>query len=231
MICQHDLFVGKGLPSACDGATWRAALDSFTSRDLMVTLAGELVYSSQDSGPLYTLKLQPPRLELGHRLVRRFGADRFIEIVMPSPHSREAPSVVRETPDGPKLVVEWLANNNHYLFGRSWLPFFRRDAKKSIKDSKPPHKTITLMQDRIHFFAYDGINFRPPKPHMSVPLLDEAKSLQIRTKMSRCDFLNWTIGLEGNTDQSLPKLFSRLALSKWPTRPLKQTILNRLDLR
>ncbi|KAF4466706.1 qde-1 RNA-dependent RNA polymerase [Fusarium albosuccineum] len=216
-VLSHRLFVGQGLPPSCDRIAWDAALGSFSVQDKNVALLAEFIYNTEDSGPLYRLKLHAPRLELGHRLGRRFGADRFMEIIMPSPTSRDAPDIIKQDEQGPGKVIRWLAENAHYFIGRSWAPFFTREAKKTVKDSQPPHKTITIMQERVYFFATDGINFRLPEDQF--PPLEEAKRPANRTKMRRCDLLNWAIGVERNAKQPVPKLFSRLALNLSKTCP------------
>ncbi|KAF5965753.1 RNA-dependent RNA polymerase 2 [Fusarium coicis] len=216
-LLRHRLFVGQGLPPACDRAAWDAAFGSFASHDKAVVLAAEFVCNTEDTGQLYRLKLQPPRLELGHRLARRFGADRFLEVIMPSPTSRDAPDVIKQDPQGANKIIKWLTESFHYFLGRSWAAFYTREAKKSIKDPRPPHKSLTIMQERVYFFATDGINFRIPMSQF--PPLEEATSLGYRTKMRRCDLLNWAINIEQNSSQPVPKLFSRLALSLSKTVP------------
>ncbi|KAM0230708.1 hypothetical protein ACHAPO_008991 [Fusarium lateritium] len=211
LIFRHRLFIGAGLPAPCDRAVWNAALESFASHDKHVILAAEFVVNTEDSGPLYRLKLQPPRLELGHRLARRFGADRFMEIIMPSPTSRDAPDAIKNVNQGADKVIRWLNDNLHYFLGRFWSPFYNRGASKSVKDPRPPHKSLTIMQERVYFFATDGNNFRLPESQF--PSLEEAMSLGHRTKMRRSDLLKWAINVEANAQQPVPKLFSRLALS------------------
>ncbi|KAG8665411.1 hypothetical protein FPOAC2_10482 [Fusarium poae] len=217
LIFRHRLFIGAGLPAPCDRVVWNAAFESFTSHDKHVVLAAEFVANTEDTGPLYKLKLQPPRLELGHRLARRFGADRFMEIIMPSPTSRDAPDAIKNADQGADKVIRWLNDNLHYFLGRSWSPFYNRGASKSIKDPRPPHKSLTIMHERVYFFATDGNNFRLPESQF--PPLEEATSLGHRTKMRRSDLLKWTINVEANAQQPVPKLFSRLALSLSKTCP------------
>ncbi|GKT99639.1 unnamed protein product [Fusarium langsethiae] len=217
LIFRHRLFIGAGLPQPCDRVVWNAAFESFALYDKNVVLAAEFIVNTEDSGPLYRLKLQPPRLELGHRLARRFGADRFMEIIMPSPTSRDAPDVIRNDEQGVDKVIRWLNDNLHYFLGRSWSPFYNRGTSKSVKDPRPPHKSLTIMQERVYFFATDGNNFRLPESQF--PSLEEATSLGYRTKMRRSDLLNWAINVEGNALQPVPKLFSRLALSLSKTIP------------
>jgi hypothetical protein len=193
---------------------WDAAFGSFTSQDRTIVLAAEFVVNTDDTGPLYRLKLQPPRLEFGHRLARRFGADRFMEVIMPSPTSRDAPEVIKQDPQGSEKVIRWLTDKPHYFAGRHWASFYNRETKRTAKDPQPPHKTITIMQERVYFFATDGNNFRLPEDQF--PSQEEAKTPERRTKMRRSDLLTWAINVEGNASQPVPKLFSRLALSMCP---------------
>ncbi|KAF5021303.1 hypothetical protein F66182_6701 [Fusarium sp. NRRL 66182] len=218
-ILNHRLFVGQGLPAACDRVVWDAAFGSFASQDKTVVLAAEFLYNTDVSGPLYRLKLRPPRFELGHRLARRFGADRFMEIIMPSPTSRDALDIIKQDEQGPNKVIKWLTDSTHHFVGRSWVPFYTREAKnkKTNKDALLQTKPTTVIQERVFFFATDAISFRLPE--YQFPLPEEATSLSHRTKMRRCDLLNWAIGVERNASQPVPKLFSRLALSLSRTCP------------
>ncbi|KPM38208.1 hypothetical protein AK830_g8376 [Neonectria ditissima] len=233
-LASHPLFVGKGLPPSCDASSWAAGLSSFTAHDKTVTLSAELVYSPQETGPFFHLKLQPPRLELGHRLGRRFGADRFMEVILPSPTSeREVPLLVKQDENGPEQIIKWLAGDPHYFVGRTWVPFFTRDARKTVKDPQPTHlnKTRNVLQERVYFFAIDGNTFRLPEANAQFPPPQEASTLSARTKMRRYDLLNWAVSIQNNAHQPVPKLFSRLALSlsrTCPTIVLRQNqIFNR----
>lgn len=216
-IISHPLFVGKGLPPPCDSSSWIAGLGTFSAHDKTVTLSVELAYSADESGPLFRPKLQPPRLELGHRLSRRFGADRFMEVTMPSPNGKDTPSIVKKDPEGTERIIRWLTDKLHYFVGRSWVPFYTRDMKKTVKDPQNPQKTRNIFQERVQFFAVDGISFRLPQAQFPPP--QEALSLSTRTKMRRCDLLGWAVNIKKNAKQPVPKLFSRLALSLSRTCP------------
>ncbi|CAM1505132.1 Fc.00g107690.m01.CDS01 [Cosmosporella sp. VM-42] len=219
-LSTHHLFLGKGLPQRCDSAAWAAGLSSFSNQDKAVTLAAELLFSSEESGPLFQLKLQPPRLELGHRLSRRLGADRFIEIIMPSPTSRDVPAVVKYDDLSLEKIVKWISDKPHYFMGRSWSTFFTRSQRKSIKDPDLPNKTRNISQQRIYLFAIDGIHFRSPPSLGLIPPPEEATHPECRTKMRRCDLLNWALDVRRNANQTVHKLFARLAISlsrTWPT--------------
>ncbi|KAF7551170.1 hypothetical protein G7Z17_g5199 [Cylindrodendrum hubeiense] len=216
-VVSHPLFVGKGLPPPCDANSWAAGLGNFNANGKTLTLSVDLAYSAEESGPLFRPKLHPPKLELGHRLSRRFGADRFMEVTLPSPYGKDTPSIIKKDIEGPEKIIQWLTDKLHYFVGRSWAPFYTRDVKKTIKDPQPPHKTRNIYQERVQFFAVDGISFRLPQSQFPPP--QEASCLSARTKMKRSDLLGWALNIENNTNQPVPKLFSRLALSLSRTFP------------
>ena len=215
-LSGHPLFLGKGLPYACDTAAWKAAIDTFHTQDKAVTLSAELSFSTQETGPLFDFKLHPPKLEFGHRLSRRFGADRFIEVLMPSPSSRDVPTIVKYDDQGLSKIVAWLTEKPHYILGRNWSAFFVRSAKKVVKDPQAPQKQRNVYLERIHLFAVDGISFCNPVSPGFIPPPEEASQLTTRTKMRRCDLLDWALAVEKNAEQPVTKLFSRLALSRSP---------------
>ncbi|EGR45650.1 uncharacterized protein TRIREDRAFT_67742, partial [Trichoderma reesei QM6a] len=233
IVSRHPLFHGKSLPPASDSAAWRTAMTDFQTKVKTATLTAELVYN-QDGGPLYSLRLQPLRLELGHRLARRFGADRFLEILIPSPSSSsdEDPKVLKEAKSLEK-IVEWLTKSRHYFLGRSWKPFYVR----GVKGKKIPATTRSTPQDRVYLFACDGNNFRSPSIADGIPPLEEALEIKRRTKMKLSGLLKWAVAIdkERNSQQPIAKLFSRLALSlsrTWPTVVLEkeQILVRRKDL-
>lgn len=110
---KHRLFAGKRLPHASDSRAWKVALSGFQSGIHSVVLSAELVPCPSDTGPLFELQLHPLRLEQGHRLGRRFGADRFLKIDMPSPLSLEKK---RHYPGSAEETVEWLTGRSHHFF-------------------------------------------------------------------------------------------------------------------
>ncbi|KAL6884940.1 RNA dependent RNA polymerase domain-containing protein [Trichoderma longibrachiatum] len=233
IISRHSLFHGKSLPPASDSVAWKTALADFQTKIKTVTLTAEFVYN-QDGGPLYSLRLHPLRLELGHRLARRFGADRFLEILIPSPSSSsdEDPKVLKEAKSLEK-IVEWLTKSRHYLLGRTWKPFYVR----GVKGKKISSTTRSAPQDRVYLFACDANNFRTPSIADGIPPLEEALETKRRTKMKLSGLLKWAVGVdnERNCQQPITKLFSRLALSlsrTWPTVVLEkeQIVVRRKDL-
>ncbi|KAH6606910.1 hypothetical protein Trco_006063 [Trichoderma cornu-damae] len=233
IISKHPLFHGKSLPQPSDSVAWQTALGDFQTKVKAVVLTAELVYNRDASGPLYGLRLHPLELSLGHRLSRRFGADRFLEIIMPSPSVSidDEPRVLKEgRGDSLEKIVDWLTRSRHNFLGRSWKPFFLRNVKKSPGNRGTP-------TERIYLFACNGHNFRNPIAPDDIPPLEEALEMRSRTKLKLSGLLRWAIGIgdERNSGQPFTKLFSRLALSlsrTWPTTVLEkhQIIIRRKDI-
>lgn len=181
-----------------------------------VALSAELVYNQNLTGPLYNLRLHPLKLELGHRLARRFGADRFLEITFPPPSasSDDKPKILEHDQHSLEKIVNWLIRSCHYFLGRCWRPFFIR----TVKGKKASKANKGAPPERLYLFAYNGDNFRDPNPLDGIPLLKEALKIEIRSKMKLSDLLRWAISIDKklNSEQPVTKLFSRLALSELP---------------
>lgn len=230
-LSTHHLFQNEMLPERCDSTTWNAALRGFRHGDKVVVLSAELSYNSNESEPLYKLSLKPMRLQLGHRLDRRFGPDRFLEVAFPSPtQSGQQPKRLKSWEDGSESIIRWLCDGVHTLLGRQWKPFFTKPVKRVKKTVTPRdsnEKDTTLFQDQVFFFAADGHNFRRPTRPGNLPSHEEAASLDYRTKMKLSDFLEWSINITGSGDQPAMKLFSRISLSKLtPTHLLSSLTTN-----
>lgn len=219
-LSMHRLFQNKVLPERCDSTTWNAALRGFRHRDKVVVLSAELSYNSSEDGPLYKLGLKPMRLQLGHRLDRRFGPDRFIEITFPSPtqSGQQQPKRLKSWAGGSENIIRWLCDGVHALLGRQWKPFFTKPVKKVKKTIAPKdsnERDTTVFQEQVFFFATNGHSFRPPVSPGTLPSHEEAQSLECRTQMKLSDFLEWAINLRDSGDQPAMKLFSRISLSKF----------------
>lgn len=213
-ISKHQLFHDKSLPQSSDSAAWETALGTFQTKVKTVALSAELIYNQDPTGPLYNLRLHPLKLELGHRLARRFGADRFLEITFPPPSasSDDKPKILEYDKDSLKKIVDWLIRSCHYLLGRFWRPFFVR----TVKGKKASGASKGAPPERLYLFAYDGDKFRIPNTPDGIPLLKEALEIKNRKKMKLSDLLRWAINIDNqrNSEQPVTKLFSRLALSE-----------------
>lgn len=224
MHASHGPFVGKSLPPASEAQAWDLALNGFQS-DLtkgignkVVTLSAELVPRSRDTGPLFEFRLNPLKLDpLGHRLSRRFGADRFLEIIMPSPFSLQDGLSSSEQHKNCALdFIQWLTGSIHHFLGRTWSAFYCRDFKKTSQSTNAKSSYL----QRVFLFATDGDSFRVPDQPGVIPPPQEALTPESRTKMELHELLDWAIDLKRNSKMSLPKLFNRISLSEsspaWP---------------
>ncbi|KAI0393892.1 hypothetical protein F5Y17DRAFT_476279 [Xylariaceae sp. FL0594] len=216
------VFEGKVFPEKSRPEAWTAAMNEhFRSIDQVVVLTASLAVnqSAKGAGPLFNLSLQPLKLDFPHRLDRRFGSDRFIELLLPSLHSREMASLWKTGPV-PDNILDWLTRDCHIFLGRLWRSFFTKDAapKKIHKDDTLQKDTVTVFQERVYLFAENGNNFRSAQTLVS-PAMEPTNG---HTKMERDRLLDWLLQIrqhEVNQKQPICKLFSRIALGLSRTRP------------
>ncbi|KAI1771292.1 RNA dependent RNA polymerase-domain-containing protein [Hypoxylon cercidicola] len=211
------VFRGKSFPEKSRHDAWTAALnDKFSTLDQVVVLTATLTANTSRTGPPFYLKLSPLRLELPHRLGRRFGSDRFLELVIPSLRS---PDVKNLGEAAVESIQRWLVDGPHILLGRIWTSFFVKDAlpKKIINDNAmgPPSKTI--YQERIYLFAEDGNDFHRLEAGNHWP--SKGEPVDRHTRMGRGSLIDWLLQVPNNQEQSVLKLFSRIALGLSRTRP------------
>ncbi|KAK1519284.1 RNA-directed RNA polymerase [Colletotrichum abscissum] len=156
--------------------------------------------------------MDPAVLDQGCRLHRKFGSDRFLEVVIPSPSSWTTPI---KDPDVSQEVIRWFSSKVHHLAGRQWRAFFARDAGRKVLQTNvffgPSPKSI--LQKRFCYFAEDGTNFdvAPSTDHRPVHALREP-----RPKLEVGQMLDWLLQLDRNSDRPYLKLFTciQLGLSK-----------------
>lgn len=218
-LFQRPEFRARAFPEQPSSDAWAAALDSFHSRGQSVVLSATLDFNKARSGPLFILRMGPLKLDDSHRLSRRFGSDRFLEVLYPSPNSTNVPAALRGE-DAREAANKWLARGVHRLAGRHWAAFYTKDAgyKKPTKDLLlGPDSTKAVFKDRTYFFAIDGHDFRTPSPKNSLPSKDQ--KVTARTRLSVYMMLDWLLQLRKNTNQPYLKLFSRIALGLSPTYP------------
>ncbi|KAL2756914.1 hypothetical protein ACRALDRAFT_1062588 [Sodiomyces alcalophilus JCM 7366] len=204
---RHPLFSNKTFPEPCGSDAWEACQSTFQAGDMGISLVLELAWNEANHGPLFTVSLQPLKLELAHRLSRRFGSDRFLEFIFPSPTARERPSFVKDMDGASDAVIEWLTTQKHFILGRQWAAFFTKPMKKVIKDRHQGETTVSM--ERVNLFAEDGHTFYSGP---SIPSKADATNIRDRAKFNLTDMLNWAISLRDNMGQPALKLFSRLAL-------------------
>ncbi|PFH63200.1 hypothetical protein XA68_16639 [Ophiocordyceps unilateralis] len=222
-LASHPSFAGKTLPAASAQEAWSVALGSFFStKGRQVCLTAELVIRSGGKTvfPL-ALRLNPLKLEQSHRLSRRFGADRFLEINIPEPKmlKRELLKVNNGRDDVQVTFSRWLQSSGpHWFVGRLWVPYFF--------SKKGPKKAQGLALSRIYLFASDGNHFRMSSAG-ALPPPEEALTPASRTKLTLEGLSHWAIGIKSpkNSAQPVVKLFSRWSLSHtrtWPTEELQR---------
>lgn len=200
-FARHAAFQAnmKAFPGPSDAAAWAASLEQST----ILPFRQQVVYSTSldfdnKHSPL-RLTIQPLKLEQSYRLGRRFGADRFLELLVPSPDSSSLPTFVKNqssTSFFHELVQHLQAG--HEFCGRAWKAFYTKSggSRKPVKylqfgpDPKP------VFKERIYFFAEQGCGIPVP---VSMP-----------------EMLDWALDLRRKSNKSQPilKLFQRIALGK-----------------
>ncbi|XXH05177.1 hypothetical protein Hte_011602 [Hypoxylon texense] len=208
---------GKSFPEKSRSDAWTAALnDKFSTLDQAVILTATLTASTSKTGPPFLLKLSPLKLDLPHRLSRRFGSDRFLELVVPSLGSAD---VKNHGETAVESFQRWLVDGPHLLLGRIWASFFQKSAlpKKIMNDKTmgPPSKTI--YQERIYLFAEDGNDFHRLEAGKRWP--SKGEPVDRHTRMERGSLIDWLLQVPNNQTQSVLKLFSRIALGLSRTYP------------
>ncbi|KAI2469302.1 RNA dependent RNA polymerase-domain-containing protein [Annulohypoxylon bovei var. microspora] len=211
------LFQGKSFPEKSQSKAWTAALnDKFSTTDEVVVLTASLATNASKNGPFFTLRLNPLRLDLSHRLSRRFGSDRFLELVIPSMNSQDLKFLGEP---GIENIQRWLVNESHVLLGRVWTSFFLKPSlpKKINIDNTLVPQTKTIYQERIYLFAEDGNDFRRlgAGDHWS----PKGEPPGMHTQMGRGSLIDWLLQVPNNQGQSVLKLFSRITLGLSRTRP------------
>ncbi|KAL8366746.1 hypothetical protein RB595_010553 [Gaeumannomyces hyphopodioides] len=221
VLHQLHEFKAHHLPKPSPPLVWAAALDSFKSRGQNVVLTASMNFSTVSTGPLFVLKMLPLKFDQPYRLSRRFGSDRFLEILYPSPNPGNAPTALKGEAgeDARETTNRWLVRGQHWLVGRQWVPFYTKDDgyKQPTIDMRLGPEPPKVYKDKTYFFAVDGHNFQTPPPRHSLPPKDQ--EITRRTKLSVHKMLDWLLQLGENMDKPYLKLFSRIALGLSKTDP------------
>ncbi|KAL2170755.1 hypothetical protein VTG60DRAFT_4503 [Thermothelomyces hinnuleus] len=218
-LMQLDVFRGKSFPERPSAEVFAAALTSFESRGNAVLMSAALEFNPEENGPLFLLDMRPLQFDEGCRLTRRFGPDRFLEVLIPSPTALNAPPIIKKTEGAAEEIIRWLTQQPHFLVGRQWQAFFSKDAgyRKPAKDFTLGPDAKAIYKERVHFFAESGPNFRPVviRSRHDIPT-DTAHQ---RTQLKVSQMLDWLLQLESNGEQPYLKLFSRIQLGLSKTTP------------
>ncbi|KAL8310359.1 hypothetical protein RB597_010279 [Gaeumannomyces tritici] len=214
VLHQRHEFKARPFPEQSPPLVWAAALNSFKSRGQNVVLTASMDFSTASTGPLFVLKMLPLKFDQPYRLSRRFGSDRFLEILYRSPNSGNAPTALKGEAgeDARGTTNRWLARGQHWLVGRQWVSFYTKDAeyKQPTIDVRLGPEPPKVYKDRTYFFAVDGHNFQTPPPRHILPPKDQ--EITRRTRLSVHKMLDWLLQLGENMDQPYLKLFARIAL-------------------
>lgn len=221
---EHDLFRDKSFPERPSAEAFAAALSgSFESKGNVVVLAATLDFNPEPTGPLFLVDLKPLRLDRGCRLTRRFGPDRFFEILLPNPTSQAVPKIVRD-PGAPDKVMKWMSDSPHSILGRVWRGFYMKDAgyrQPSREFRLGPEAQKPVVKERVHLFAEIGHQFRPVivRSQCADPPPDTQRADE-RTEFKVSQMLDWLLELNKNDHQPYLKLFSRIQLGLSKTFPI-----------
>ncbi|KFY07487.1 hypothetical protein V492_07102 [Pseudogymnoascus sp. VKM F-4246] len=207
---------GKLFPEKCSPKAWASSLANWKAGKFEgVVMSASLKFASSKSGPLFKVQLKPLTTDLTHRLGRRFGNDRFLEITLPNLNKcRPNGSTDDDLEMRRKEIIHWITGHGHEFMGIEWRSFCVKDArsKKRINDielKKAPDDAENQATHQLFFFAVDGIGFQtgPTPPTVK----DDAEH---HTKFSVKGLLHWLIPfrLERNQKQPYLKLFSRISL-------------------
>ena len=202
----------KPFPERCSREVWDAAIGDFTYKGgpRSIFILGSLRYEFDSPGYLFRLQLCPLSLDDSHRLGRRFGHDRFLEIDVPDLTGQHVPKMVQKlAARGPELIIKWLVDGSHNFLGRTWKPFFvkpkERPRRKAITTRKAAEDLASV--HRVTFFAVDGDGFLKA----TIPFECSGPS---HVKISIDKLINRIRPTRKNVSQSFLKLFSRTALGK-----------------
>jgi hypothetical protein len=207
---NHQSLRGKPFPEKCGQDIWDIASDEFQFQQGFrgITLSGALTFNGDVGGPFFQLKLEPMKLELSHRLDRRFGHDRFLELEIPQLNGRLVPQFLKDLGDrGRDIIINWLIGSHstpgHLFVGRHWKPFFvkpkeRKDRKQVFWKESSDDVEEAAAAHRLFFFAVDGIDFTAGG-HQPIEIPELLESIRP----------TWL-----NKKQPFLKLFSRTALGK-----------------
>ncbi|KAF5877600.1 putative rna-dependent rna polymerase protein [Botrytis fragariae] len=208
MLKTLPVLQNKKFPERCGANVWEVAMRGYIRGFNGVVFTAALLENKKESGPLFSFRLKPMRLDLTHRLERRFGSDRFFEIAIPDLEGRRTGSALAKVdPDAWNALKSWLVNGDHQLFARTYKSYFvkcgERKRKSTLKSDS--EEDSSALPYRAFLFATDGHGFikesrkRIPAPNVPVRMTVE-------------ELLNSIRPTSENDYQPYMKLFARTAL-------------------
>ncbi|TAQ88811.1 hypothetical protein B7494_g2864 [Chlorociboria aeruginascens] len=200
---------GKSFPERSSQGAWESATDQSEFRRGVYTVifSASLDFYNADSGPFFNFQLKPMKLDLSHRLDRRFGSDRLLEIKFPDLTGDKLPKFLNNVGNTSReTIIDWLIDANHRIFGRTWKPFFTKPEEKKVlklelgKADKPASRTPF----RVYFFAVEGQGLG----NQQIPDLNIDRS-----EFSIDALLNCIRPIAKNKSEKSLKLFQRTSLA------------------
>lgn len=177
-----------------------------------VQLSARLDFSSTPNKQLFDLKLNPIETEKSCRFHRKFGADRFMVLDIPSfapEYPKDLPKKLRKTFKPEEIhdkIFTWLANRDLYIAGRIWRVFFVEP--KAVKKKKKRKEEGA--RQKVHLFAVHGFDFAAPTASSSPNRLQSLPVLEL---------VGWHLQLLNNKNSTDLKLFARIHLGLSKTTP------------
>lgn len=197
------ILAGKSSQEAWDNAHGAFRNENNTSS---VTLSGSLCWATPPDEGLLKLQLLPLKLEQSCRFHRRFGADRFLTLYLPSLSAR-LPQNFPNHFEVHSAISTWFARSTHYFLGREWRAFYVEEDKRKTKNLNPGGF-------KVHLFAVNGFDFTAKD---SFPLSSQCS--ECRSPLKVDDFLDWHLRVHQNVDSTDTKIFQRIALGLSRTCP------------
>jgi hypothetical protein len=207
---NHKSLREKPFPEKCGQDIWDIASDELQFRQGFrgIVLSGAITFNADAGGPFFQFKLEPMKLDLSHRLDRRFGHDRFLELDIPQLDGRFVPRFLKDLRGrGRDIIINWLIGGQstpgHLFVGSQWKPFFvkpkdRKDRKQVFWKESSDDVEEAAVAHRLFFFAVDGVDFTAGG-HQAIEIPELLESIRP----------TWL-----NKKQPFLKLFSRTALGK-----------------
>ncbi|TVY39001.1 RNA-dependent RNA polymerase [Lachnellula subtilissima] len=212
-LANLDNLKDKVLPEKSSLEAWNVAVDDYQKGSYAVVLAGSLRFNPDSRGPFFCFQLKPLKLDRSHRIGRRLGHSRFIEIDMPCLLVSGLPKSIptRLMNQTQRVVWDWFWYQQHSLFGNAWKPFFVKDVESTspkIEKSRPIEREVDLHRLQVVASRKLAIHFKThPK---------RKKQLEI----SIDTLLDMIRPSQENIEQPYLKLFARTSLA---TVVLEQT--------
>lgn len=155
-LWKQPAFQEQAFPGSSSAAAWDASLKQSSTLpfDQQVVYSASLDLSNNKADPL-RLIIHPLKLDQSHRLGQHFGADRFLELLLPSPDSSNLPPFIKNKSCESFFedLVRWLAAD-HLFCGRHWKAFYTksRGPRQPVRDLHFGPEPKPVYKDRVYFF-------------------------------------------------------------------------------